>query len=151
MSRAIMTVLTVLIVMAPSFIRADTKDEVSAATKAWIDAMNSRDQERVVALYDTDAVLWGTVSPTIRDTPPSVREYFNFLRTAPPEYKGVLGEQRVRIYGEMAINSGTYTFSTVRDGKPVTIPARFSFVYRNRNGRWMIVDHHSSAMPAPPQ
>jgi hypothetical protein len=80
-----------------------------------------------------------------------VREYFNFLRTAPPEYKGVLGEQRVRVYGEMAVNSGTYTFSTVRDSKPVTIPARFSFVYRNRNGRWMIVDHHSSAMPAPPQ
>jgi hypothetical protein len=30
-------------------------------------------------------------------------------------------------------------------------PARFSFVYRNRDGRWLIVDHHSSAIPAPPQ
>jgi hypothetical protein len=39
----------------------------------------------------------------------------------------------------------------MRDGKPATIAARFSFVYRQRDGRWMIVDHHSSAVPAPPQ
>jgi hypothetical protein len=70
---------------------------------------------------------------------------------APAEYKIVLGEQRVRVYGDMGINTGTYTVSTVRDGKPATLPGRFSFVYRNRNGRWMIVDHHSSAMPAPSQ
>src|SRR5450759_720750 len=39
----------------------------------------------------------------------------------------------------------------------VTLPAsqlvvrRFSFVYRNRDGRWLIVDHHSSAVPLPPK
>lgn len=151
MSRAIMTVVVVLIVIAPSFVGADSKDDVSAATRAWIDAMNSHDPERVVALYDSDAVLWGTVSPTIRDTPSAIRDYFKGLPSFPPEFKGVLGEQRIRIYGDVAINSGTYTFSTVREGKPVTTLARFSFVYRNRNGRWMIVDHHSSASPAPPQ
>jgi hypothetical protein len=69
----------------------------------------------------------------------------------PPEFKGSIGEQRVRIYGDIAINSGTYSFNNVRDGKPVTTAARFSFVYRNRDGRWVIVDHHSSAVPTPPQ
>ena len=126
-------------------------DDVSGATRTWIEAMNSRDPDKVVALYDNDAVLWGTVSPSIRDTRQAIQEYFAFLRTAPAAYKIVLGEQRVRVYGDMGINTGTYTVSSVRDGKPVTIPARFSFVYRNVNGRWMIVDHHSSAMPAPPQ
>jgi len=150
MSRVIMTVLALLIATVPSFVGAEAKDDVSAATKAWIDAMNSRDPERVVTLYDSDAVLWGTVSPTIRDTPAAIRDYFKGLPTF-TEFKGVLGEQRVRIYGDVAVNSGTYTFSTVREGRPVTTPARFSFVYRNRNGRWMIVDHHSSPIPAPPQ
>jgi hypothetical protein len=42
---------------------------VAAATQAWIDAMNSRDPGRVVALHDAEAVLWGTLSPTIRDSP----------------------------------------------------------------------------------
>jgi hypothetical protein len=53
-------------------------------------------------------------------------------------------EQRVRVYGDMAINTGTYTFSNVRDGQAVTIPARFSFVYRQRNGRWMSLRLYSS-------
>ena len=128
------------------------KEQVAAATRAWIDAMGSHDQERVLALYDPQAVLWGTTSPTIRDNPASIREYFNFLRTAPAYYKGVLGEQRVRVYGDIAINTGTYTFvgpALDAAGKPVSRPARFSFVYRNRDGRWLIVDHHSSAVPAP--
>jgi uncharacterized protein (TIGR02246 family) len=130
---------------------AGPKEDVAAATQAWIDAMNSRDTDRVIVLYDPEAVLWGTVSPTIRDNPSAIRDYFKTLPTFPPEFKGVIGEQRVRVYGDTAINSGTYTFTTVRDGKPITIAARFSFVYRNRDGRWAIVDHHSSAVPAPPQ
>lgn len=128
------------------------KEQVAAATRAWIEAMGSHDQERVLALYDPQAVLWGTTSPAIRDNPASIREYFNFLRTAPPYYKGVMGEQRIRVYGDTAINSGTYTFigpALDTAGKPISRPARFSFVYRNRDGRWLIVDHHSSAVPAP--
>ena len=130
------------------------KEQVAAATRAWIDAMGSHDPDRVAALYDPEAVLWGTTSPTLRDNPAAVRDYFNFLRTAPPYYKGVLGEQRIRVYGDLAINTGTYTFiGPARDaaGKPISRAARFSFVYRNRDGRWLIVDHHSSAVPAPPK
>jgi uncharacterized protein (TIGR02246 family) len=124
------------------------KDDVAAAAQAWINAMNSRDPERVVSLYDSEAVLWGTRWPTLRDNPATVREYFNILRTVPTSYKAVLGEQRIRIYGDIAINSGTYTFSETREGKEIIRPARFSFVYVNRGGRWLIVDHHSSAVPA---
>jgi hypothetical protein len=112
--------------------------------------MNSHDLERVVALYDSEAVLWGTRSPTLRDNPATIREYFNILRTVPVSYKAVLGEQRIRIYGDIANNSGTYTFSETRDGKEIIRPARFSFVLVNRSGRWLIVDHHSSAVPSAP-
>jgi uncharacterized protein (TIGR02246 family) len=151
MTHVMATLVLALIAVGGPHLALAASDDVSATTRAWIDAMNSRDPEKVVALYDDDAVLWATVSPVIRDTRQAIREAFNFLRTV-QEYKIVLGEQRVRVYGDMAINTGTYTVSAVpRDGKPVTLPARFSFVYRNRNGRWMIVDHHSSAMPAPPQ
>lgn len=142
---------SVLILGSPSLVQAGPKEDVAAATQAWIDAMTSHDAERVVALYDAEAVLWGTRSPTLRDTPATVRDYFKILRTVPPSYKAVLSEQRIRVYGDIAINSGTYTFSEDRDGKPIVRPARFSFVYVKRDGRWLIVDHHSSAVPAPPQ
>lgn len=127
---------------------ADAKEQIGTATRAWADAMSRHDMEGVLALYDSQAVLWGTRSPTIRETPEKVRQYFNILRTVPPSYKAVLVEQHIRVYGDMAINSGRYNFSEVRDGKEIVRPSRFSFVYRNRDGRWLIVDHHSSAVPA---
>jgi len=151
MNRIVGLVVSLLILGSPLLALAGPKEDVAAATQVWANAMTSRDIDRVLALYDSEAVLWGTRSPTLRDTPTARRDYFSILRTAPPSYKAVLGEQRIRIYGDIAINTGTYTFWTVRDGKEITVPARFSFVYRNVGGRWLIVDHHSSAVPAPPK
>ena len=148
MKRTLVMLTSLLVLLGESLALAGPKEDVGAATQAWIDAMNSHNAERVVALYDGEAVLWGTRSSTLRDSPTTVRDYFKVLQTVPPSYKVVLGEQRIRIYGDTALNTGTYTFSEDRDGKTITRPARFSFVYRNRDGRWMIVDHHSSAVPA---
>ena len=147
MNRILVMLASLLILGAPSLALAGPKEDVGAATQAWIDGMNSHNAERVVALYDPEAVLWGTRSSKLRDNPATVHDYF-FSGPFPPSYKVVLGEQRLRVYGDIAINTGTYTFSEDREGKPINRPARFSFVYRNRDGRWLIVDHHSSAVPA---
>lgn len=126
--------------------KLSAKEEVAAATAVWVAALNSRDPMRITVLYDVEAVLWGTTSKTIRATPVEVAEYF---KTAPqrPTVRCTLGEQHIRIYGEMAINSGYYTFSEVVAGKTEVRPARFTFVFRKRGGKWVIVDHHSSRVP----
>ena len=124
------------------------KQQIAAVTKEWIADMTAHDMARVTALYAPDALLWGTRSPTIRTTPDKVHDYFSVLRNVPSSYKAVLGEQHIRVYGDIAINSGTYTFSEVRDSKEIVRPARFSFVFRHAGERWLIVDHHSSAIPA---
>ena len=143
--------LTVFLVLGvPAFVAAGPKEEVSAATQAWADAVNSKDLDRILALYDPEAVLWGTVSPTLRDSAATIREYF-MPGAARPNLKVELGEHRIRVYGNIAINTGYYTFTDVREGQPVTFPSRFSFTYRHREGRWLIVDHHSSSVPAPPR
>ncbi|MCI0336658.1 MAG: nuclear transport factor 2 family protein [Acidobacteria bacterium] len=36
-----------------------------------------------------------------------------------------------------------------KDGETKTLPARYSFTFVKEGENWMIVDHHSSAMPAP--
>lgn len=151
MKITLLLVTAVIMLGVPTLASAEPKEEVAAATQAWVDAMNRHDQEQVVALYDSDAVLWGTRSPTLRDKPAAIGDYFKILGTVDPSYKVVIGEQRIRVYGDMAINTGTYTFSEVHDGKETSRPSRFSFVYRHRDGRWLIVDHHSSALPPPLQ
>jgi uncharacterized protein (TIGR02246 family) len=149
MKKILYLIAVAILFSAPTYASAGSKEEVAAATQAWVKAMNSHNQEQVVVLYSPDAVLWGTRSPSLRDNPAAIKDYFKILQTVDPSYKVVIGEQRIRVYGDMAINTGTYTFSEIRDGKETNRPSRFSFVYRKQDGRWLIVDHHSSALPEP--
>lgn len=121
-------------------------DQVAAATAAWRAAYDSRDPVRITAMYDSDAVFWGTTAKTVAANPTAVAEYF---KDAPksPNARVTFGEQHIRVYGDVAVNTGYYTFSNVRDGQPVSLPARFTMVFRNRDGKWLIVAHHSSRVP----
>jgi hypothetical protein len=57
----------------------------------------------------------------------------------------------VQVFGTIAVNTGYYIRKTVQSGQVVENPARFTFVYQLRGGKWMIVEHHSSVPPQPPQ
>jgi len=130
---------------------AGDKEDVAAAAAKWADAFSAETPDRILALYDHDAVLWGTLSPKRRDSPEAIRDYMVNAFKALPDHKVSFGDQLIRVYGDMAINTGYYTFSYNKDGESKSLPARYSFVYAKRNGQWMIVDHHSSAMPVPPK
>ncbi len=121
---------------------SNAKDQVAAATAAWAAAYNSRDPARITALYDPEAVFWGTTAKTIASTPAAVAEYFkNSPKT--PNSRVVLGEQNIRVFGDLAVNTGYYSFSLTIGNSP----ARYTFVFKYRDGKWMIIDHHSSRIP----
>ena len=124
----------------------DGKDQVAAATAAWRAAYDSRDPARITAMYEPDAVLWGTTAKTVAANPAAVAEYFKDAGKR-PNARVAFGEQHVRAYGDVGVNTGYYTFSDVRDGRTVSLPARFTLVFRNSDGKWLIVAHHSSRVP----
>jgi len=145
-----LALLLVLVSIAPTAWAGD-KEDVAAATAKWAEVFVLDDPDPILGLYDTEGVLWGTISPTRRDTPEALRDYFVKAFKALPGHKVAFGDQLIRVYGNTAINTGYYTFSFVKEGEAKSLPARYSFVYVKRNGAWKIVDHHSSAMPAPPK
>jgi uncharacterized protein (TIGR02246 family) len=124
--------------------------QVAAATAEWIATFNTRDPVRISALYAPDAILWGTVSKTIRTTPQEILEYFTESSARRPNLRMFLGEYHVRLYGDIAINSGYYSSRNPVDGQEVLVPMRFTFTYRREGGRWMIVNHHSSRFASTP-
>lgn len=128
---------------------ADAKADVAAATTAWAQAV--ADPEKVSSLYSDDAVLWGTTAAIIRTGRAAVRDYFVAVAKVAPGVKMDFGDQLIRVYGNAAVNSGSYTFSWVKDGETKTVPARYSFTFVKDGERWLIVDHHSSPMPSPPK
>lgn len=124
--------------------------EVAAAATSWATAFNECSAEKLAAMYLPDAALWGTASPALISTPAGVRQYFDRACAAKPQFKVAFGDQRVRVYGHAANNSGVYTFSRTVDGQVRPVTARYSFAYRKVNGAWLIADHHSSLLPAAP-
>jgi uncharacterized protein (TIGR02246 family) len=130
---------------------AGPKEDVAAATMAWGRALGADDPDKVLPLYSDDAVLWGTLSPTLRADQAALRDYFATAFKVLPGLKVVFGDQLIRVYGDTAVNTGYYTFSYVKDGEPKTLPARYSFTYVKSGEHWLIVDHHSSAMPSSPK
>jgi uncharacterized protein (TIGR02246 family) len=130
---------------------AEPKEEVAAAGSAWARALGEDDPDKVLPFYADDAVLWGTLSPAVRADRPALRDYFVTAFKVLPELKVSFGDKLIRVYGNTAVNTGYYTFSYVKDGKTESLPARYSFTYVKSGERWLIVDHHSSAMPPAPK
>jgi uncharacterized protein (TIGR02246 family) len=128
-----------------------SRDAVAAATAKWAAVFVDDNPDAIVALYDDEGILWGTLSPTIAEGKQAIRWYFERAFKALPGHTVKFGQQRIRVYGDIAINSGYYVFSYLRDGETATLPARYSIVYRKRGNDWLIVDHHSSALPPPPK
>ena len=128
-----------------------SKSEVESALLAWVTALDSCDVGRIAALYHPEAVLWGTTSPAIVTTPEGVRQYCAGTCAANMQLKVKVDQQFVRVYGDAAINSGSCTVAYVANGRSGSFPARYSFTCRRAGNQWLIVDHHSPRVPAPPQ
>ncbi len=113
----------------------------------WERCFNNTDLDGIISVYAKDAVLWGTFSDVIRDTPKLIREYFKVL-FARKNLKVKFGPSELRSYGQAAIYSGEYEFS-YQDNGLIVCPARFSFVFYKVEGEvYKIIDHHSSLKPA---
>ena len=130
---------------------AGPKEDVAAAAASWGRGLGENDPDKVLPFYTNDAVLWGTLSPTVRAERAALRDYFVTAFKVLPGLKVSFGDQLIRVYGTTAVNTGYYTFSYVQNGEPKTLPARYSFTYVQNGDHWLIVDHHSSAMPPAPR
>ena len=123
------------------------QDAAARAVEKWATVFAENNPDTIVALYAKDAVLWGTLSPTVRTDPSALKAYFVSAFQALPKVTVKFGDQFVRVYGDTAVNTGYYTFSYTKDGETRSVPARYSFTFVKDGNDCKIVDHHSSAMP----
>ena len=132
--------------MVSSNVESHDEKMIVEAMETWGMGFSATTPDSIVALYAEDASLWGTLSPIRRADPESIRDYFEqaFIFT---DRKVTFDDSSIRCYGDLAINSGTYTFSLVKEGEMLVIPSRYSFTYIKRNEHWLIAEHHSSPMP----
>jgi uncharacterized protein (TIGR02246 family) len=131
---------------APKQDAKPTNDQIKALFADWNAALATGDAQKVADRYASNAVLLPTVSNQVRSTRAEIVDYFeHFLQNKP---SGTILDSHVAVLdADDAIDAGTYRFALTKDGKPTTVDARYTFVYEKINGQWLIVNHHSSAMP----
>jgi uncharacterized protein (TIGR02246 family) len=143
-------ILTCILLAAPTLAQAQTTQTCAPVTEQqvkglfdrWNASLKTLKPDEILNNYASDAILLPTVSNLPRLTQAERREYFvHFLENKP---QGVIDQRVIRLGCNDAIDSGLYTF-TMGDGTKVR--ARYTFVYNYQNGQWLIVSHHSSAMP----
>lgn len=113
---------------------------------AWASAFNECSAEKLAALYDPTATLWGTNSPVLTSSPEGVRNYFDRACGASPPIRVAVGQVVSRGDASFATVAGIYQFS--REGS--VYPSRYSFAMVNTANGWRIVQHHSSPLPPKP-
>ena len=119
-----------------------SEKEILSLFDQWNAALQTGEPKKVTELYDHNAILLPTVSNKVRHNHEEIEDYFvHFLAKGP---QGEIDEANVRIFGDLAINSGVYTF-TFKDGS--VVQARYTYVYQSKGQEWKIIEHHSSAMP----
>lgn len=123
---------------------------VQDAYYAWCTAIGKAkgDPKLIVKFYAPDAILLPTLSHEILiNHEGGLNAYFKKL-TRLPDIKCIPEKLITRMYTDTAVNTGLYKFSyKEEDGKIITIPARFTFVYQQYGNQWLINKHHSSKMP----
>ncbi len=125
--------------------------KIDEATEVWKQLLESGDVQGIGNLYHASGVLMGTLSQIRRDEPETILEYFENFASK----EGIAVEftdELLRDYGDVAINSGFYTFSWTENGKKIMVPARYSFVFMKEEDKdeWLILEHHSSLIPESP-
>ena len=108
-------------------------------------------QYPVVDKYASDAILLPTCSDEPAIGRADIKKYFveKFLPAEPRLTS--LGTPTAGRAGNVIFGSGLYQF-TLKDkqGKDVTVPARYTYMFRQAGRGYLIVQHHSSLEPKNP-
>ena len=114
----------------------------------WMQAVNKRDIDTLLSLYNKTAVLIPTFSNKLLTTPEDIRDYFVKLANR-EELSVSLHEKTLSIQlikNEIYILSGIYCWRLTIDREPFVFEARFSYTIDTSLPN-PILNHHSSQIP----
>lgn len=129
--------------MAGEICKTTSEAEIAALFDRWNTSLQTGDADKVVANYAPQSILLPTVSNQPRISVAEKKDYFEYFQKDVPV--GHIDMSVIDIDCNMAVDSGLYTFNFAKTGDSVS--GRYSYVYKWDGSQWLIISHHSSAMP----
>lgn len=114
----------------------------------WMQAVNQADVDKLLSLYDQNAVLIPTFSNKILNTREKIRDYFEKLGSR-EDLSIALHEKTLyvqKITEDIHILNGIYNWRFKVDEEILNFEARFSYVI-DISRPCPIIHHHSSQVP----
>ena len=127
-------------------VNENVNDEIEMALTNWLNILAEGDPIKITDLYLDNGVLLGTVAKEIKQGHTEIQAYFDmFLKKSPI---GSVDTFILQNFGDICISDGTYTFELDgEDGQRASVSARYTYVWKKVDGKWMIATHHSSVNP----
>jgi len=127
-------------------VNENVNDEIELALTNWLNALAEGDPIKITDLYLDNGVLLGTVAKEIKQGHTEIQAYFDMFVTKSPI--GSVDTFILQNFGDICISDGTYTFELDGDdGQRTSVSARYTYVWKKVDGKWMIATHHSSVNP----
>jgi uncharacterized protein (TIGR02246 family) len=142
LSAIVLTAATSNVLAKSTVCRAASQKQIAALFDRWNASLQTGDPKQVVANYAARSVLLPTVSNKPRVTAAEKIDYFEHFLPRKPV--GTIDRRHIDIHCNTAVDAGLYTF---KFGDGSEVKARYSYTYRWDGKRWLITNHHSSAMP----
>lgn len=116
--------------------------------RTWIAGVNARDAEKVLSLYNEDALLLPTFSDEIYRGVHNVQRYFEHVYTNDVVTVELVEETTTvqELGNGVAVLGGFYNWVLEKDGQVRKPAARYTYVVDMKNAR-PILHHHSSVVP----
>lgn len=130
-----------------SVVTGPTRDALLVLA-SWIHAFNTSDIDGIVELYAPEALFIGTGSKEVGTNPEYFRKYFQSLKRDIPRGATLESYSTIELSSTVVLISGMDSVSGTKDGEIFYRPGRFSFVIAKREGKWLIVQFHRSAVPS---
>jgi len=127
-------------------VKENVEDDIELALTNWLNTLADGNAVKMSDLYLENGVLLGTVAKDIKQGRVQIQEYFDmFLKKSPI---GSIDTFILQNFGDICISDGTYTFEIDGEGgNRESVAARYTYVWKKENKKWMIATHHSSVNP----
>lgn len=127
---------------------ASPEQEAMAVLEKWTKAFTEADVDGIVGLYAPDALFFGTGSKVLVTRPDGVRKYFEQAFQSLKSRTAALGDHSVMVISDTTVAvSGLDRITGVREGGPIAVTGRVTFVVAKQGDAWRIVHFHRSSMP----
>ena len=127
-------------------VNENVEDEIELALTNWLNTLADGNAVAMTDLYLENGVLLGTLAKEIKQGHEQLQQYFEmFLKKSPI---GSVDSFILQNFGDVCISDGTYTFEMDGEsGNRESVAARYTYVWKKENKKWMIATHHSSVNP----